>query len=388
MDIARARADTPGCTEVVHFNNAGAALMPQAVIDAQIGHLQLEARIGGYEAAEAAGDRVEACYDSIARLLNCSREEIALVENATVGWCLAFYAVDLQPGDRILTTEAEYSSNYINYLKVARDKGAIIDVVPSDASGQLDIEALEGMIDGKVKLIAITHVPTNGGLVNPAAEVGRVARANGILYLLDACQSPGQITLDVEAIGCDFLSATGRKYLRGPRGSGFLYVRKDLLKTIEPPMLDNHAAVWTARDQFELRGDARRFENWEFNYAAVLGLGASVDYALSWGIDAIEQRVVSLAGNLRSALVEIPGVTTTDIGASKCGIVTFTKDGMEAPELRAALRAQNINVSNSTIKSTRIDMERRGLSDILRASVHYYNTDEEIERLCAAVAAL
>lgn len=388
MDIDRARSETPGCKEVIHFNNAGAALMPQPVIDAQIKHLELEARIGGYEAADVVSDRVAACYTSIAQLLNCSHEEIALVENATVGWCLAFYAVDLKPGDRILTTEAEYSSNYINYLKVARDRGVVINIVPSDGSGQLDIEALERMIDAKVKLIAITHVPTNGGLVNPAAEVGKIARAHGILYLLDACQSPGQIALDVEAIGCDFLSATGRKYLRGPRGSGFLYVRKALLETIEPPMLDNHAAVWTARDRFELRADARRFENWEFNYAAVLGLGAAVDYALSWGIDAIEDRVVSLAGNLRKALDEIPGVTTTDIGASKCGIVTFTKDGLEAPDVRAALRKQNINISNSTIKSTRIDMERRGLTDILRSSVHYYNTDEEIEGLCAAVAAL
>lgn len=388
MDIARARAETPGCEEVLHFNNAGAALMPQAVIDAQIGHLQLEARIGGYEAADIASERVAACYDSIARLLNCHRDEVALVENATVGWCLAFYAVNLKAGDRILTAEAEYSSNYINYLKVAKDKGVAIEVVPSDASGQLDVEALERMINSKVKLIAITHVPTNGGLVNPAAEVGRVARSHGILYLLDACQSPGQIDLDVEAIGCDFLSATGRKYLRGPRGSGFLYVRRPVLESIEPPMLDNHAAVWTSLDSFELRNDARRFENWEFNYAAVLGLGAAVDYALSWGLDSIEQRVTQLAGNLRSALAEIPGVTVTDIGASKCGIVTFTKTGIDAPALRAALRAQNINVSNSTINSTRIDMERRGLKDILRASVHYYNTEEEIERLCAALVKL
>ncbi len=388
MDVDRARSETPGCKDIIHFNNAGAALMPQPVIDAQIEHLHLEARVGGYEAADVARDRVSTCYSSIARLLNCSDEEVALVENATVGWCLAFYAVDLKPGDRVLTTEAEYSSNYINYLKVARDKGVVIEVVPSDGSGQLDTEALEGMIDSRVKLIAITHVPTNGGLVNPAAEVGRIARAHGILYLLDACQSPGQIALDVEAIGCDFLSATGRKYLRGPRGSGFLYVRKALLASIEPPMLDNHAAVWTARDRFELRADARRFENWEFNYAAVLGLGAAVDYALAWGMDAIEERVVSLAGNLRAALDDIPGVTTTDIGASKCGIVTFTKDGLEIPAARAALRQQNINISNSTINSTRIDMERRGLTDILRSSVHYYNTDAEIERFCAAVAEL
>ena len=218
IDIERARRDTPAASEVLHFNNAGAALMPAPVLQAQLRHLQLEAEAGGYEAAAAADDRIEAIYDSIARLLNADRTEIALVENATVAWDMAFYSVGFAAGDRILTAEAEYLSNYIAFLQVARRSGAVVDVVPSDEAGELDVEALERMIDRRVKLIAITHVPTNGGLVNPAAAIGRIARAHGILYLLDACQSVGQMPIDVAAIGCDMLSATGRKYLRGPRG--------------------------------------------------------------------------------------------------------------------------------------------------------------------------
>jgi selenocysteine lyase/cysteine desulfurase len=388
IDLARARRDTPGAAEVLHFNNAGAALMPTPVLEAQIRHLQREAAIGGYEAADAADDRREAVYDSIARLLNAERQEIALVENATVAWDLAFYSIRFQPGDRILTARAEYASNYIAFLQMARRTGAVIDVVPSDDSGALDVDALESMIDGRVRLIAITHVPTNGGLVNPAAEIGRVARRHGILYLLDACQSVGQMPIDVGAIGCDMLSATGRKYLRGPRGCGFLYVRRAVLEQLEPPFLDLQAATWVAPDRYELRPDARRFENWENNIAAQLGLGAAVDYALGWGLAAIEARIVMLAENLRERLRAIPGVTVTDIGRRRSGIVTFTMADRAADNIVAALHRRKINTVASSPRSTLLDATARRLPPVVRASVHYYNSADEVARFAEAIAAL
>lgn len=388
IDVARARADTPGCAKVVHFNNAGAALMPATVLRAQIEHLELEAQIGGYEAAAQANERIERAYDGVARLLNCRREEIALVENATFAWDMAFHAFAFQPGDRILTAEAEYASNYISYLKMARRTGARIEVVSSDNSGQLSVEALQDMIDDRVKLIAITYVPTNGGLVNPAAEVGQIARAAGVPFLLDACQAAGQLPLDVAELGCDLLSATGRKYLRGPRGTGFLYVREALLQSLEPPFLDLHSARWVAAERYELRPDARRFENWEFNYAAVIGLGDAIDYALAWGIEAIEERVTHLAGTLRRRLREVPGLYVRDLGKRQCGIVSFTKAGCEPAAIKRALGIQGINVSVSDAASTLLDMRKRELDEVVRASVHYYNTEEEIERLCKAVSAL
>jgi len=388
IDLARARRETPGCERVLHLNNAGAALMPTPVLDAVVGHLQLEARIGGYEAADAAGEAVEQAYDAAAVLLGCARDEIAIVENATRAWDMAFYAIPFRPGDRILTARAEYASNYIAYLQVARKTGATVEVFPDDEAGQLSVAALRDLLDERVRLVAITHVPTNGGLVNPAAEVGALARAAGALYLLDACQSVGQMPIDVDEIGCDLLSATGRKFLRGPRGTGFLYVRRAALERLEPPLLDLHAATWTARDHYELRGDARRFENWEANVAAKIGLGVALDYARGWGLEAIWARVRALADDLRARLAALPGVTVRDLGAVRCGIVAFTVEGHEPEAIRDALREQSINVSASPVEYTRLDMEARRLPAVVRASVHYYNTEEELARFVAALSAL
>ena len=388
IDLARARRETPGCTHVLHFNNAGAALMPRSVVESLLGHIRLEAEIGGYEAADREEVCVERAYDALASLLNCAREEIAIVENATRAWDMAFYSLRFGPGDRILTAISEYASNAMPFLQVAKRTGCSVEVVPNDESGQLSVAALERMMDERVKLIAVTHVPTNGGLVNPARAVGRVARTWKVPFLLDACQSAGQMPLDVQAIGCDMLSATARKYLRGPRGIGFLYVRRGLIETLEPPFIDLHAAEWTSPDRYVLRPDARRFENWESNVAAKIGLGVAVDYALGWGIEAIYGRVRMLAEMLRARLSRIPGVVVRDLGAERCGIVTLTLEGQEPAALQNALAGEAINVTVSTRLSTQFDMAARGLDAVLRASVHYYNSEEEVERFATALAAL
>jgi cysteine desulfurase / selenocysteine lyase len=382
IDVDRARRDTPGTDHVLHFNNAGSSLMPQAVLDAQIEHLQLESRIGGYEAAAQQNDAVDRVYDAAAQLIGARRDEIAVIENATRAWDMAFYSIPFEAGDRILTAMAEYASNYIAYLQIARKTGAIVEVIPNDEHGQVSLPALESMLDERVKLISITHVPTNGGLVNPANEIGQIARNAGILYLVDACQSVGQLPVNVDEMGCDMLSTTGRKYLRGPRGTGFLYVRDEVVEMLEPVMLDLHAATWVERDRYEIAAGAARFENWETNYAGKIGLGVAIDYALDWGIDSIWARVQLLAERLRSELSAIPGVTVRDLGQVRCGIVTFEVEGSSPAEIRDALAGHAINVTASGPSSTRLDMEDRGITGMVRASVHYYNSEAEVSRFC------
>ncbi len=390
IDVTRARSLTPGTEHQAYFASCGAGLMPQPVLDALHGHLDLEARIGGYAAEAQAAGQIQATYDAIARLLNCGCDEIALVENATVGWSQAFYglAQDMQPGDRILTVVAEYASNFIAFLQTVRRRGITVDVIPNDGDGQADVAALEALIDDDVKLIAVTHVPTSGGLVSPAAEIGAIARRHGIPYLLDACQSAGQLPLDVAALNCDFLSATGRKFLRGPRGTGFLYVRRAMLARCEPPVLDLHSATWTAPDAYEMRPDARRYENWENYVAGTIGLGVAVEHALGWGLDQIAARNAELAGDLRERLAAIPGVTLRDAGRQQCAIVTFSHDRLAPEVIEASLASQGIAIGTSSPASTLIDFQARDLPPLCRAAVHYHNTEAEVTRLAQAVAVL
>ena len=388
INIGRIRADTPATSRLAYLHGAGAALMPVSVAEAMKRHIDLESEIGGYAAADREARRLVSVYGSVARLLNAAPDEIALMENATVAWQMAFYALPFSKGDRILTAEAEYAANYVAFLQVANRTGVAIDVVPSDASGELDVDALERMIDERVKLIAITWVPTNGGLVNPAAAVGKIARAHGIPYLLDACQAVGQMVVDVEAIGCDMLSGTGRKFLRGPRGTGFLYVGRKMLQRLEPPMIDHFAAPWVSRDAYRLRDDARRFETWENNYAARLGLGAAVDYALDIGIGPIERRCRMLADRLRGGLASICGIRVRDLGRAPGAIVSFTVEGYEADAVVSDAAAAGITIGASDPSSTRIDAEIRSLPPVVRASPHYYNTEAEIDRLIEHLAGL
>lgn len=387
FDLARLRAETRGCESVAHFNHAGASLMPAPVADALVDYLREEELTGGYETAARRHDRLENFYDATAKLLNCRREEVAFIENATRAWDMAFYALRFGPGDRILTAVCEYGSNMIAYLHQARHTGCTVEIVPNDEHGQIDVAALESMIDERVKLISISHIPTGGGLINPAEAVGAVVRRHGIPYLLDACQSVGQIPVDVEAIGCDFLSATGRKYLRGPRGTGILYVRDKWLETIDPPLLDQHAATLVSETEYRMRDDARRFENWECYFAGKAAFGLAIDYALEIGMPAIRARVDALAGDLRARLSEVPGVTLRDEGLEKCGIVTWTKDGETPWEIKARLAEKGFNASTSSGSGSRVQFDRRGLEAVVRTSVHYVNSEDEVERLVAAVVA-
>jgi selenocysteine lyase/cysteine desulfurase len=389
IDVERARALTPGCRRVAHLNNAGAALMPQPVIDVLHTHIDLEAAIGGYAAADEVTDRLDATYRSIARLVGAEAQEIAFVDSATRAWSAGFYAVPLAAGERIVTTSAEYSSNAMSMGLVAQRTGAEVVLVPDDERGGVDLEAFDAELDrGGLGLVAVTHVATSNGAITPVAEIGRRCRAAGVPFLVDACQSVGQLRVDVDEIGCDLLAATGRKFLRGPRGTGFLYVRSSVVERLEPPTVDLRAAEWTGPFGYRFHPDARRFARWARRVAGHLGLGAAVDHLLGWGIDAVEERVVALAEQLRTALVAIPGVRVHDKAGPRSAIVTFTREGIDSAALVGRLAAAGVNTWVSPGDDSHLDLIPRGLAGgVVRASVHYYNTMAELDQAIEVVAA-
>jgi cysteine desulfurase/selenocysteine lyase len=388
FDVARARADTPGCEHVVHLNNAGASLPPRPVLDTVIEYLRFEARVGGYEAAEQRADAIAGVTDALAALVGATGREIAFADSATRAWDQIFYAMRFRPGDRILTHRVEYASNHLAMLQVSQRTGATIEVVPSTDTGEIDVSALVDLLDERVRLVAITHVPTSGGLVNPVAAVGAALVGTGIPYLLDACQSVGQLPIDVNAIGCTFLTTTGRKFLRAPRGTGFLYVASEWIPRLEPDVIDLRSAEWTSIDTYELRPDISRFEQFERSYAGFLGLGTAAEYAMSFGLDAIAARVGTLAERLRERLRDLPGVTVHDQGTERCGIVTFSVAGHEPDAIRAIAHEQGINIWSTPASMARLDFDPRGIDSAVRASVHYFNTESELDQLCAALPQL
>lgn len=382
--LDRLRADTTGCSQVIHFNNAGASLPPDVVVDTVVDYLRTEALVGGYEAETSAAERIAEVYGLVAELIGAEKEEIALFENASAAWQTAFRGLGLVAGDEVITTELEYVTGLIG-LADARKTGVKVRVVAHDKDGRFPLEQLEAAITANTKLIAVTHIPSSGGGMLPVHAIGEIARRHGVLYLLDACQSVGQCPVDVRAIGCDLLSATGRKYLRAPRGTGFLYVRRAVQDRLKPVLTDFLAAGSVGLDGYQLRGDARRFELYEKSRALTLGLGKAVEYALGIGLPAIWERVVELAALMRGYLREIPGVIVNDNGEMLCGIVTFSVAGVDSMVVKERLGAAGINVSFGGAQATPLYMERYGLTGIVRASVHYYNTEEEVEGLCAVV---
>ena len=386
--IDRVRADTPAVRDVLHFNNAGSALPPTIVVDTVVDYLRREAEIGGYEAAAEAAETLAATYSSLAALVGGRADQIAVIENATRAWDMAVYGFPFKEGDRVITARSEYGSNLLALLQLKKRFGIEIVLVEDDADGQIDLDALEVELERGAAMMSLSHIATSGGLINPAAEVGRRCREHDVFFVLDACQSLGQVPLDVAELHCDVLSTTGRKYLRGPRGTGFLWVGDKAMEILEPPLIDQHAAVFISDDEYELLPDAKRFENWERYFAGQLGLGAAADYLLDLGVEATTARLWELGAEVRARLDVMPGVTVHDKVLNRGGIVTFTVENMTATEVKASLSADRINTSISVASTSRYDLGNRGLDEVVRASVHYYNTLEEVSRFETAVGHL
>jgi len=388
IDISRVRADTAGCEAVAHFNNAGSSLPPKQVVDAMVDYLRTEEVEGGYEVAASRAADLDRIYATTAQYLNCEPNEIAFTVSAGDSWWRAFSSVPLAPGDRVLVGHSEYQANAFGWMQ-ARERGAIVDIVPNDGAGDFDLEVFADMLDERVKLVSLTMVAMSNGAIHPAAGVGQILASSGsnAIYLLDACQAAGQLPLDVDELGCDFLLYTGRKFMRGPRGTGILYAKPNVYERLgSTPFVDGRSAEWSTPDTFSYMPGAQRFEFGEYGYGAKVGLGVATDYMLDIGIKAIAERVTDLAGLLRFDLSAIPGVRLLDQGRNKCGIVTFNVEGKASAQVIADLGAAGFNLSGPGVLNAQLDLAPRSINQVIRAGVHYFNTEEEVARLCEAVA--
>ena len=390
LDLARLRAETPGCASRIHFNNAGSGLMATPVLEAITEYLELEAELGGYEAADAREEAIHDFYAATAQLLGCKARNIAFASNATDAFARALSSIPFASGDLILTTRDDYISNQIAFFSLRKRFGVDVVHAPNVPEGGVDVGAMERVMrERRPRLVAVTHIPTNSGLVQPVAEIGRRCRELEQLYLVDACQSVGQYAIDVEQLGCDFLSATGRKFLRGPRGSGLLYVSdRALAAGYEPLFIDMRGARWVGPEDYRQVETAARFEDWEFSYATLLGSAAAIRYALTVGIDEIAERTPALGAALRERLAELDGVRIFDRGRRRCAIVTFTVDGWNSEVLMTELRRRRINSSVSAREHALYDFTDKGVEACVRMSPHYYNTEQEVDEVVDAVREL
>lgn len=387
-NLGAIRRDTPGARKQVFLDSAGSSLPPEPVLSEVTTHLRREAEIGGYRAAAERAARLEEGYTTFAELLGCAPDEVAFTDSATRSWLSLVDAVELRPGDRVLVTEVEYAANAVALLRMSEATGAHVEVVPSDTSGQIDVAALAALLDERVRLVSLVHVPTHSGLVNPVVEVAAATHEVGAFVLLDACQSVGQLPVRMSELGVDMLSGTGRKWLRGPRGTGFLAVRRPALERLRPRLIDHSGAQWLSERHYSPRADARIFELWEAGIAERLGLLRAADYLLELGVETVSATVLGRAEYLRAGLGQIPGVRVHDRGNMLCGIVTFTVDNRDPADVRDRLWEHDIAVTVSAASSSRLDLPKRGLGAVVRASPHYFVTDEQLDRCIAVLASL
>ncbi|CRM47575.1 aminotransferase class V-fold PLP-dependent enzyme [Pseudomonas sp. 58 R 12] len=387
-EIQQLRDATPGCQSgIVHFNHAGASLPSQATLDAIIEQLQREARDGPMEAGEHGEVLLEKARRAAGQLLNAPASSIAFASSGSTAWSMAFQALGRwQPGDRILVGRHEWGGNLAS-MELAVQAGARIEVIPCDDSGAACPVALESMIDAHVKLIDLTWLPANGGLINPAQAIGEVASRHAIPYFIDAGQAVGQMPVDVHALQCDVLKSAGRKYLRGPRGTALLYVRPAFLERLKPAQRDVFSAPWTAQG-FDLRNDARRFETSETSFALLAGLGNALQEMNRLGIERVWERVSQTSERIREALRGIPGITLHDLGTRQSGLIAFNLAGWDAFELKRRLGLQRINIGANGVAYTPLDMQARGLQSVARISVSPLNNEDDIALLSAALREL
>lgn len=383
LSLEKIREDTAGCSNKIFLNSAGSSLMPKVVVESMITYLRQEEEIGGYDLAKKEKGPIENLYKEVAKLLNSQVKNIAFTYNATDAYSRALSSIPFKSGDYILTTDDDYASNQISFLGLQKRFGILIARGKNLPNGDLDLNDFESQIKQiKPALIAVTHIPTNSGMIQPVVEIGELCKKFGIWYLLDACQSIGQIGVDVQKIGCDFLSATGRKFLRGPRGTGLLFLSDRVIhEGLEPLMMDLHGAEWIGFDHYKAEMNAKRFEFWEFSYTSLIGLSAAIHYANNIGIENIENYNFKLMHLLRSELSKNSSLRILDKGSRQSSLLTFDIPGKSIEKLEYELKSNKVYYSISTKNAALIDFTKKGIEYAIRLSPHYFNSLEEMQKV-------
>lgn len=383
MNTDKIRQDIKGLSDgKIFLNNAGSSLMPQVVLDSMINYLHQEEQFGGYEVANRNAELLEQFYDETAKLINCKSSNIAFATSATDAYAKALSSIVFKEGDVIITTVDDYISNQIVFISLQKKLNVKVIRTKNLSDNELDLVDLEHLIkEHRPKLVAVTHIPTNSGLIQNVESVGKICRQYDVLYLVDACQSVGQLVVDVEKIGCDFLTATGRKFMRGPRGTGFLYVSDKILEqNYAPLLLDMRGANWSEFDDYELFKTAKRFEHWEISYASLLGLMEATKYANAVGMKEIENYNRKLSEKLRQNLKN-NGFNIWDWGNNLSSIVTFSGPDGDLENIQKVLKENNVFFSVTYKNSALIDFTNKNINGIVRLSPHYFNTVDEIEKV-------
>ncbi|WP_415327361.1 aminotransferase class V-fold PLP-dependent enzyme [Chryseobacterium sp. MMS23-Vi53] len=383
MNLDKIRQDIKGLSDgKIFLNNAGSSLMPTIVVDSMIDYLKQEEQFGGYEVANRNTELLEQFYDETAKLINAQPSNIAFATSATDAYAKALSSIIFKEEDVIITTVDDYISNQIVFISLQKKLNVKVIRTKNLSDNELDLEDLENLIKKhNPKLVAVTHIPTNSGLIQNVEAVGKLCKQYDVLYLVDACQSVGQLVVDVEKIGCDFLTATGRKFMRGPRGTGFLYVSDKVLEqNYAPLLLDMRGANWSEFDDYELFKTAKRFEHWEISYASLLGLMEATKYANVVGMQHIEDYNKKLSQKLRENLKNI-GFKVWDWGNNLSSIITFCEPNGDLENSQKVLKENNVFFSVTYKNSALIDFTNKNINGIVRLSPHYFNTPEEIEKV-------
>lgn len=362
---------------MIHLNTAGAGLMPEPVTKAMLDCVGREAAAGGYE-TEQHYDHIlqHEVYQRIAGLLGASVEDIAFFDSATRAWCSVICRLNPGPADRIWITPYEYAGNLISLFRLRARTGCRIEVIPSTPDGDLDLAWIAANITDDVALVSITHIPSGCGLVNPVAEIGRLLAPHRCIYAVDGCQSAGHVRVCMAEIGCQLFTGAGRKFLRGPRGTGFAYVAPELRAALVPDIHDLHVAGVVSPDTYELTDTtARSLELAERSTAVVVGLNAALLHHESVADPYHNQDVFDM---LRATVAENPGIDLINPGTVQSGIVSFRHETVSAEQICRELAGHGINVWQIRGDHTPLYMARRGVDRAVRASVHYYNTADEV----------